>query len=120
MYPVDLLKVTTCEFRSRGDALTDPDTPADYKSFSRRNLHKPHQCCLYHHENRGNYFAVAWDIECHSGRWYVNVVPNLQRGLSDGIGPAHAVYFATYEAVKQAMGGNNGTEHHPLAAGNSR
>lgn len=34
-----------------------------------------------------------------------------------GLGPAHAVYFATYEAVKQAMGGNNGIEHHPLAAG---
>ena len=32
-------------------------------------------------------------------------------------GPAHAVYFATYEAVKQRMGGNEGTEHHPLAAG---
>jgi len=34
-------------------------------------------------------------------------------------GPAHAVYFATYEAVKHAMGGNEGLkhEHHPLAAG---
>ena len=32
-------------------------------------------------------------------------------------GPAHAVYFATYEAVKHAMGGNMGNEHHPLAAG---
>jgi hypothetical protein len=35
------------------------------------------------------------------------------------IGPAHAVYFATYEAVKHYMGGNAGAhqEHHPLAAG---
>lgn len=34
-------------------------------------------------------------------------------------GPAHAVYFATYEWVKHAMGGNSGlkTDHHPLAAG---
>lgn len=32
-------------------------------------------------------------------------------------GPAHAVYFATYEAVKNAMGGNDLKEHHPLAAG---
>lgn len=32
-------------------------------------------------------------------------------------GPAHAVYFATYEAVKQGMGGNEGDGHHPLAAG---
>lgn len=31
-------------------------------------------------------------------------------------GPAHAVYFATYEMVKQAMGGN-AHGHHPLAAG---
>jgi hypothetical protein len=46
----------------------------------------------------------------------------LWRGVSSvvvGAGPAHAVYFATYEAVKNAMGGNEGLhhEHHPLAAG---
>lgn len=36
---------------------------------------------------------------------------------SDNIqGPAHAVYFATYEVVKQAMGGN-AAGHHPVAAG---
>lgn len=34
-----------------------------------------------------------------------------------GIGPAHAVYFATYEAVKHLMGGNQAGVHHPLAAG---
>lgn len=33
------------------------------------------------------------------------------------VGPAHAVYFATYEAVKHAMGGNQAGVHHPLAAG---
>lgn len=33
------------------------------------------------------------------------------------IGPAHAVYFATYEAVKHLMGGNKTGTHHPLAAG---
>lgn len=33
------------------------------------------------------------------------------------LGPAHAVYFATYEAVKHAMGGNQVGVHHPLAAG---
>ncbi len=37
-----------------------------------------------------------------------------------GQGPAHAVYFATYETVKQAMGGNEGNAHHPLAAGELR
>jgi hypothetical protein len=34
------------------------------------------------------------------------------------LGPAHAVYFATYEAVKHLMGGNQAGVHHPLAAGN--
>jgi hypothetical protein len=47
---------------------------------------------------------------------------SLWRGLSSvvvGAGPAHAVYFATYETVKHAMGGNEGRthQHHPLAAG---
>jgi solute carrier family 25 iron transporter 28/37 len=37
--------------------------------------------------------------------------------LTEGLGPAHAVYFATYEAVKHAMGGNQAGVHHPLAAG---
>ncbi|KAF2658140.1 asparaginyl-tRNA synthetase [Lophiostoma macrostomum CBS 122681] len=45
----------------------------------------------------------------------------LWRGLSSvvlGAGPAHAVYFASYEAVKQSLGGNEGAndEHHPFAA----
>ncbi|TGJ80237.1 hypothetical protein E0Z10_g8515 [Xylaria hypoxylon] len=45
---------------------------------------------------------------------------NLWRGMSSvvvGAGPAHAVYFATYEAVKHLMGGNKAGTHHPLAAG---
>jgi hypothetical protein len=32
-------------------------------------------------------------------------------------GPAHAVYFATYEAVKHVLGGNKAGVHHPVAAG---
>ncbi|KZF21872.1 mitochondrial RNA splicing protein [Xylona heveae TC161] len=47
---------------------------------------------------------------------------SLWKGISSvvvGAGPAHAVYFATYEAVKHAMGGNEGDEHHPLAAATS-
>ncbi|KAJ2904651.1 hypothetical protein MKZ38_007487 [Zalerion maritima] len=46
----------------------------------------------------------------------------LWRGMSSvivGAGPAHAVYFATYEAVKQVMGGNKAGVHHPLAAATS-
>ena len=36
---------------------------------------------------------------------------------NNSTGPAHAVYFATYEAVKHVMGGNQAGVHHPLAAG---
>ncbi|KAK7943236.1 mitochondrial carrier domain-containing protein [Apiospora hydei] len=49
-------------------------------------------------------------------------VLKLWRGMSSvvvGAGPAHAVYFATYEAVKHAMGGNRAGVHHPLAAATS-
>ncbi|KAK4194604.1 mitochondrial carrier domain-containing protein [Triangularia verruculosa] len=47
---------------------------------------------------------------------------SLWRGMSSvivGAGPAHAVYFATYEAVKHVMGGNQAGVHHPLAAATS-
>lgn len=62
---------------------------------------------------------MARNLKCHCRRRYVTLVPFCARRqkLNYGAGPAHAVYFATYEAVKQGMGGNNGTEHHPLAAG---
>jgi hypothetical protein len=33
------------------------------------------------------------------------------------IGPAHAVYFGTYEIVKDLAGGNVDDGHHPVAAG---
>src|SRR2546430_15418301 len=37
--------------------------------------------------------------------------------LTTHTGPAHAVYFATYEAVKHAMGGNELGKYHIIAAG---
>jgi hypothetical protein len=45
----------------------------------------------------------------------------LWRGISSvvvGAGPAHAVYFATYESVKKAAGGYSGAsdKHHPFAS----
>lgn len=46
---------------------------------------------------------------------------SLWRGVSSvivGAGPAHAIYFATYEVVKHNLGGNN-PGHHPAAAGTS-
>ncbi|KAI5814867.1 mitochondrial carrier domain-containing protein [Pyronema omphalodes] len=44
-------------------------------------------------------------------------IRSLWRGIGSvvlGAGPAHAVYFATYEAVKHKLGGND-IEHNPLA-----
>jgi solute carrier family 25 (mitochondrial iron transporter), member 28/37 len=44
---------------------------------------------------------------------------SLWRGMSSvivGAGPAHAVYFAVYEAVKNALGGNRDLNHHPVVA----
>lgn len=36
------------------------------------------------------------------------------------VGPAHAVYFGTYEAVKDLAGGNHDDRHHPFAAGTTK
>ncbi|KAF2481995.1 mitochondrial carrier domain-containing protein [Neohortaea acidophila] len=60
----------------------------------------------------GNAIATISRVEGYASLW---------RGLSSvvvGAGPAHAVYFATYEVVKQAMGGN-ASGHHPVAAATS-
>lgn len=43
----------------------------------------------------------------------------LWRGMTSvivGAGPAHAVYFAVYESVKNALGGNKDLNHHPVVA----
>lgn len=44
---------------------------------------------------------------------------SLWRGISSvviGAGPAHAVYFGVYEAVKNSLGGNEDSKHHPFVA----
>ena len=57
-------------------------------------------------------------FKCDCGSRYVCSYFHLKLHIDHSEpGPAHAVYFATYEAVKHAMGGNKGNEHHPLAAG---
>ncbi|EED20632.1 mitochondrial RNA splicing protein, putative [Talaromyces stipitatus ATCC 10500] len=43
----------------------------------------------------------------------------LWKGVSSvivGAGPAHAIYFGTYEVVKELVGGNVDDGHHPFAA----
>ncbi len=59
-------------------------------------------------------------VKCGNGRRSVYLPPTLLYcGTDVSAGPAHAVYFAAYEATKHALGGNEGghEEHHPLAAG---
>lgn len=48
--------------------------------------------------------------EREMGNWWL---------ISRYSGPAHAVYFGTYEIVKEMAGGNVDDGHHPLAAGMS-
>jgi hypothetical protein len=58
-------------------------------------------------------------VECGVGSGYelgIVTETNCNKRLIIRTGPAHAVYFATYEVVKQAMGGN-ASGHHPVAAG---
>lgn len=62
------------------------------------------------------------NCERGGGCWYVHLLIWGQYPLGNAVkcfllGPAHAVYFGTYEAVKQKLGGNAGSEHHPFAVG---
>lgn len=55
-----------------------------------------------------------------AGRGPINGCSILERRLTFALGPAHAVYFGTYEVVKELAGGNKmDGKHHPLAAGTS-
>lgn len=59
---------------------------------------------------------MAGHVKCGGRSRYV-VPMQLRNQAYILTGPAHAVYFATYEAVKHLMGGNQAGVHHPLAAG---
>lgn len=65
----------------------------------------------------GNPQFMERHVQCGSWSRCVSVVAKTKIKRSFSKGPAHAVYFATYEAVKHAMGGNQAGVHHPLAAG---
>jgi hypothetical protein len=60
-------------------------------------------------------------VERNCWRWYVfdEASDFGWRAQTDErvSGPAHAVYFGTYEIVKEMAGGNVDDGHHPLAAG---
>jgi hypothetical protein len=58
-------------------------------------------------------------VERHRGCWWdIPFGVYWTNGwLIHATGPAHAVYFGTYEAVKEFAGGNKDDDHHPFAAG---
>ncbi len=60
---------------------------------------------------------MARHVQCGGWGRFVYIYASEKIKADYGPGPAHAVYFATYEAVKHLMGGNKAGEHHPLAAG---
>jgi len=67
---------------------------------------------------------MARHVPRYCGGWYVQCDTAMKPAAGPWLtpiatGPAHAVYFATYEAVKHLMGGNKVGVHHPLAAATS-
>ena len=75
--------------------------------FSALNTTGPHQ-------HRHLHSAAIPEVTSYKSMKHAS--RNLWRGVNSvvmGAGPAHAVHFATYEACKEAFGGN-GNGHHPL------
>ncbi len=94
------------------------DTNANGQPNSGGDIYWHWQC--HHNHITGRRLSVVMERAFKRGgwsRWAFRTL--LRRANADVVpGPAHAVYFATYEAVKQAMGGN-ASGHHPLAAASS-
>lgn len=56
--------------------------------------------------------------KCHCRSRCVKYFKRWEWVLTRCTGPAHAVYFGTYEVVKEMAGGNRADgKHHPAAAG---
>ena len=73
------------------------------------NAYLNNTCASHEHACTCLCSSIAWhsapDLSCCSSA--ACDVPVLR--------PAHALYFAAYEASKEALGGNVGSEYHPLA-----
>jgi hypothetical protein len=123
MYPVDLLKVRlrlgphTSSGR-RADFRRDENP--DHQPVAGRCVQRHIECYGHNIKSGGRHGIMARTVQCDNGcRWARQASRRLRNGTDSAAGPAHAVYFASYEAAKHALGGNEGgTEaHHPLAAG---
>jgi hypothetical protein len=121
MYPIDAIKVRNIYIgvMMSGVLLIDrhADPNANPESDTLRSLQWHDTRRLPNSHGGGNPQFMARHVQC--GRWSRCVVPMWQEvtNTKSSPGPAHAVYFATYEAVKHLMGGNQAGVHHPLAAG---
>lgn len=131
MYPVDAIKVRSYNlcfltFHMKVN-LTDlficgKDSDADHKPHPVSNVHWYRECRGTNFLDRGRQVIVEGDCQCGLGGRYAYHRVKADNGCiidssNGGSGPAHAVYFSTYEFVKQRLGGNEGIEHHPFAVG---
>ena len=128
MYPIDLLKVclmTRDEMECDGLSLTRATRPVCKSSTQRQRpfipasaMRSPPSQELKDTCHYGKAYLVSWSEQVRTNPYPTaeRSISSWQTGLTPFPGPAHAVYFATYEIVKQAMGGN-ASGHHPFAAG---
>ncbi|GAA5814108.1 hypothetical protein MFLAVUS_007598 [Mucor flavus] len=102
MYPVDSIK-------TRMQVIQSVARPQVFSTVAAA-VTAGHQ----HHPHRHLHSAAIAEASSYKGAKFAS--RNLWRGVNSvvlGAGPAHAVHFATYEACKEAFGGNAGG-HHPL------
>jgi hypothetical protein len=99
--------------------IRNADTNANHKPFGGWTLHGPLECGINNLQNRGPEDVMERCLERDSWSWYVRAIcNNIYLWLTRTSGPAHAVYFGTYEVVKELAGGNaEDGKHHPGAAG---
>ncbi|KAL2877531.1 Fe(2+) transporter [Colletotrichum sp. CLE4] len=108
MYPIDAIKTRMQVLNPNPSAVYNGVIQGTYRIASREGV-----LSLW----RGMSSVVAG-----AGEWPPSITAVISKKalhLLTLSGPAHAVYFATYEAVKHVMGGNQAGVHHPLAAATS-
>ena len=95
------------------------DTNANHQSRGGRSLYRTLERGVNNIQNRRSKNFMERCLECDRGSWFAKTIFKGSVALADAdIGPAHAVYFGTYEVVKEFAGGNaEDGKHHPGAAG---
>jgi hypothetical protein len=121
MYPIDAIKVRNIYIgiMMSGVVLIDrhADPNADPESDTLRSRQWYDTRRLPNSHGGGSPQFMARHVQRGGRSWYGDWTKLDGANTDTALGPAHAVYFATYEAVKHLMGGNQAGVHHPLAAG---